>query len=68
GWNFPYGAEARITSGCSKRPPRKAAVSEEAKRYGPHFVKPLALAMNLGERISPSVFRISEGCPSTLSL
>ena len=58
-----------VTSGCSKRPrfspsqPRraktrrsagKAAVSEEARRYGPHFVGPFALAICLGERKSPS--------------
>ena len=54
GWNFPYGAEARITSGCSKRSSGKAAASEEARRYGPHFVGPFALAIGLGERKSPS--------------
>jgi hypothetical protein len=35
---FSYGAEARITSGCSKRLSSKAAASEEARRYGPYFV------------------------------
>jgi hypothetical protein len=30
GWNFPYGTEARITSGCSKKPSSKAAAREEA--------------------------------------
>jgi hypothetical protein len=29
---FQYGTEARITSGCSKRPFSKAAASEEARR------------------------------------
>jgi hypothetical protein len=32
----------------------KAATSEEARRYGPHFVGPFALAIGLGERKSPS--------------
>jgi hypothetical protein len=40
-------------AGCSKGLSSKAEASEEAKRYGPHFVYPFALAMNLGERISP---------------
>ncbi len=57
------------TSGCSKRPgfspaqPRraetrrsagKAAISEEARRYHPHFVWPFARRMDLGERKKPS--------------
>ena len=29
-------------------------MSEEARRYVPYFVWPFALAMGLGERISPS--------------
>jgi hypothetical protein len=37
-WNLPYGADFKITAGCSKRPSRKATASEEARRYGPHFV------------------------------
>jgi len=41
-------------AGCSKRPPGKAAASEEARRYAPHFVGPFALAIGLGERKSPS--------------
>jgi hypothetical protein len=45
---------ASITSGCSKRLSSKAAASEEARRYGPHFVGPFALAIGLGERKSPS--------------
>jgi tRNA A37 threonylcarbamoyladenosine dehydratase len=32
----------------------KAAASEEARRYVPHFVGPFALVMGLGERKSPS--------------
>jgi hypothetical protein len=31
GRSFPYGAEARITSGCSKRTSSKAVASEEAR-------------------------------------
>jgi hypothetical protein len=31
----------------------KAAASEEARRYGPHFVEPFALLIDLGERKSP---------------
>jgi hypothetical protein len=45
---------ASITSGCSKRLSSKAAASEEARRYGPHFVGPFALTIGLGERKSPS--------------
>ena len=67
------GATILKVSGCSKRPdfsptqPRraktrrsagKAAASEEARRYGPHFVGPFALARGLGERKSP--FSISD--------
>jgi hypothetical protein len=35
-------------------PSSKAAASEEARRYGPHFVWPFARRMDLGERISPA--------------
>ncbi len=41
-------------TGCSKRPSSKAAASEEARRYGPHFVWPFACRMDLGERKNPS--------------
>jgi hypothetical protein len=37
---FPYGTEARITSGCSKRPSSKAAASKEARRTL-RYVEPL---------------------------
>jgi hypothetical protein len=61
-------ADVKTGSGCSKRPdfsptqpwraetrlvPNKAAVSEEARRYLPHFVRPFALPMILGERKNP---------------
>jgi len=48
------GATAPKISGCSKRLFSKAAASEEARRYGPHFVWPFALVIDLGERESPS--------------
>jgi hypothetical protein len=48
------GAMIPTTSGCSKRLSSKAAASEEARRYGPHFVGPFALVIDLGERKSPS--------------
>jgi len=32
----------------------KAAASEKARRYGPHFVGPFARAIDLGERKIPS--------------
>jgi hypothetical protein len=35
-----------------KKAVSKAAASEEARRYKPHFVWPFALAMGLGERKS----------------
>jgi hypothetical protein len=41
-------------AGCSKRLFSKAAASEEARRYGPHFVGPFARTIGLGERKSPS--------------
>ncbi len=41
GWNYPYGAEARITSGCSKRPSSKAPASEETWRTL-RYVEPLS--------------------------
>ena len=34
--------------------PSKAVASEEARRYGPHFVGPFALVIDRGERKSPS--------------
>jgi hypothetical protein len=39
---------------CSKSPSSKAAASEEARRYVPHFVWPFTLTMDLGERMSPA--------------
>ena len=48
------GATATKISGCSKRPSGKAAASEGARRYGPHFVGPFALTIDLGERQRPS--------------
>jgi hypothetical protein len=51
----PYdGADVKIVAGCSKWPSSKAAASEEARRYGPHFVGPFAFTIGLGERKSPS--------------
>jgi hypothetical protein len=41
----------------------KAAASEEVRRYGPHFVYPFALAMSLGERISPFSISNIRGVP-----
>jgi hypothetical protein len=41
-------------TGYSKRSSSKAAASEEARRYGPHFVKLFARRMDLGEWIIPS--------------
>ncbi len=38
----------------TRRSAGKAAASEEARRYGPHFVGPFALIIGLGERKSPS--------------
>jgi hypothetical protein len=38
----------------------KAAASEDARRYVPHFVGPFALVMGLGERKSTSGIPISE--------
>lgn len=52
-------------AGCSKGLSSKAEASEEAKRYGPHFVYPFALAMNLSERISPFSVR---GVPLNVEL
>ena len=55
---MPKGSSLRrrctIASGCSKRPSSKAAASEEARRYVPHFVGPFARAIDLGEGKSPS--------------
>jgi len=42
-----------LSGGCSKQPSSKAAVSEEARRYLPHFVRPFALHMIPGERKNP---------------
>ena len=41
-------------AGCSKSSSGKAATSEGPRRYLPHFVRPFALLMGLGERKSPS--------------
>ena len=41
-------------AGCSKRLSSKAAASEEARRYHPHFVWLFARGMDLGERKIPS--------------
>jgi len=41
-------------AGCSKSTFSKAAASEEARRYGPNFVKPFARIMDLGEWKIPS--------------
>jgi hypothetical protein len=38
----------------TRRSAGKAAASEEARRYVPHFVWPFALVMGLGERKTPS--------------
>jgi len=46
--------QRNISAGCSKRPISKAAASEEARRYVPHFVWPFTPRMGLGERISPT--------------
>ena len=63
------GANVKLVAGCSERLdfspaqpwraetrlfPSKAAASEEARRYEPHFVWPFTLRMDLGERISPA--------------
>jgi hypothetical protein len=42
----PWRAETRLVPG-------KDAASEEAMRYGPHFVGPFALVIDLGERKKP---------------
>ena len=42
----PRRAKTRCSAG-------KAAASEEARRYSPHFVWPFAFAMGLGERKNP---------------
>jgi hypothetical protein len=46
GWNGLYGADARITSGCSKRLSSKAAATEEASRTL-QYVEPLRDARTL---------------------
>ncbi len=38
----------------TRRSAGKAAASKEARKYGPHFVGPFALVIDLGERKSPS--------------
>jgi len=43
----PWRTETRLVPG-------KATASEEARRYGPHFVGPFVLAIDLGERKIPS--------------
>ncbi len=68
-WNLAYCVDVNRAAGCSKRPqfslsqPRraktrrsssKAAVSEEARRYAPHFVRLFARRIDLGEQKSPS--------------
>jgi hypothetical protein len=40
-------------------------VSEEARRYGPHFVEPFALPIDLGER--KNSFSVPRGAPQPLS-
>ena len=47
----PRRAKTRLSTG-------KAAASEEARRYAPHFVWQFAMAMDLGERKNP--FRDSD--------
>ncbi len=50
----------------TRRSACKAAASEEARRYGPHFVGPFAFVIDLGERKSPSSasdFRTTLGEP-----
>jgi len=49
-------------AGCSKRPSSAAAASEEARRYLPHFVRPFALHMILGERKNPLSVLDPSGC------
>jgi len=43
-----------------KWPSSKAAVSEDRRRYPPHFVGLFASTMDLGERINPSRTSTSE--------
>jgi hypothetical protein len=42
-------------AGYSKSPFSRVAVSEEAGRYGPHFVGPFARAIDFSERESPFI-------------
>jgi hypothetical protein len=51
---YTSGTKGVYAAGCSKRPSSKAAASEEARRYQPHFVWPFARSMGLGERKIPS--------------
>jgi hypothetical protein len=66
---LPAGTDVNRAAGCSKIPdvppaqpwraetrllPSKAAASEEARRYVPHFVLPFTTRMDLGERIGPA--------------
>jgi len=46
----------------------RPARPQRAKRYGPHFVYPFALAMNLGERISPFSISNIRGVPLNVDL
>jgi len=55
-------------AGCSKRLSSKAAASEEARRYEPHFVWPFALRINLGERKSPTSVSDLRKVPFTIEL
>jgi hypothetical protein len=57
-WPAHMVQEKNIPAGGSKWPSSAAAASEEARRYGPHFVGPFARAIDLGERKSP--FNVSD--------
>jgi hypothetical protein len=57
-WFANVAHQKKVSAGCSKRPFSKAAASEEARRYKPHFVWPFTPIMDLGERISPA--RVSD--------
>ena len=47
---WAFGITKEFHAGCSKSPISKAAASEDARRYQPHFVWPFACRMDLGER------------------
>jgi hypothetical protein len=53
-WPAGLRQDGNTTAGCSKRLSNKAATSEEARRYAPHFVWPFTPRIDLGERISAS--------------